>query len=510
MVKAQVLQLLLSSPLTMEFLDNLVRCVFRRPDSAPLALAVRLLYNVKTALARICFQVLLKRPDKALAATPPPADPVHATDDPLCCTHSEQDDVDVDSILARYENVEPLRFAGHTFRITRQIGQGASGFLWHAYDESHNEVAIKVLHKQKMARDVLNADPRAINACCVSNIRREFDALKKVTASGSPFLAPLLYSFSDADNVYFVMRHYATDLSEHLIQCGHLSQRGIDRTSHHAYLTKLWAAEILIGMQTLHSIGIMHRDLKIDNILITPAGHVSIADFGHSTPTHSRTWPHRRSIRTDRSGTPGYTAPEQHPAICARWYDYRADIYAYGLVLLDMMLGVCLFYSHGFNVSVETEIVALLTFFNSRGNHSGSRPKCAVSSVLVEKPSKRPRWNDIRQSPFFHDIDWNSVAQRKYDPSWTPCAARKSFHNPTSAIYSFRYRYNSEERNYIQAMIDASAREGEGLEALNIDYEIPEVLAHDPSHGTTCTRIRHHAGSRQPVCPVVARLRDHF
>jgi serine/threonine protein kinase len=134
-------------------------------------------------------------------------------------------------------------------------------------------------------------------------------------------------------------------------------------------------------MQTLHSIGIMHRDLKTDNILITPAGHVAIADFGHSTPTHSQTWPHQRFIRTDRSGTLGYTAPEQHPALCASGYDYRADIYAYGLVLLDMMLGVvrysllvlltvaltqCLFYSHGFNVSVETQNIALLTMFQSK------------------------------------------------------------------------------------------------------------------------------------------------
>jgi hypothetical protein len=205
MVKTQVLQLLLSSLLTMAFLDNLIRCIFQRPNFTPLALAVVLLATAKTTLARICFQVLLKRPYKALDETLPPADPVHATDDAPCYTHSEPDDVDVDSILARYENVEPLRFAGHTFRITRQIGKGASGFLWHAYDECDNEIAIKVIHKQQMARDVLKADPRAINAFCVSEIRQEFDALRKVTASGSPFLAPLLCSFSDADNVYFVM-----------------------------------------------------------------------------------------------------------------------------------------------------------------------------------------------------------------------------------------------------------------------------------------------------------------
>ncbi|KIK92691.1 hypothetical protein PAXRUDRAFT_146736, partial [Paxillus rubicundulus Ve08.2h10] len=150
----------------------------------------------------------------------------------------------------------------HTFSITTQIRQGTYRFLWHAYDEHDNEVAIKVLH-----------NPRAVNAFCVSDIRWEFDALKKVMESGSPFLAPLLCLFSDADNVYFVMVH--------------LSQRGTDLTSHHASLTKLWAAEILVRMETLHSIGIMHRDLKTPNILITPAGHAAIADFGLFTPTHS-------------------------------------------------------------------------------------------------------------------------------------------------------------------------------------------------------------------------------
>ncbi|KIK92692.1 hypothetical protein PAXRUDRAFT_560682 [Paxillus rubicundulus Ve08.2h10] len=223
--------------------------------------------------------------------------------------------------------------------------------------------------------------------------------------------------------------------------------------------------------------------------------------------------PHRWSIRTDRSGTTGYMAPEQHPARCARGYDYRVDIYAYGLILLDMMLGAPWFQCVGRNQercaphdSLIQEAIALVHDQNAW---------YLLYNILVEKPSERLHWDEIRQSPFFHGMDWNRVAQREYGPGWTPCAAHKSFHNPTSAIYSFRCRYDSEKRDYIQAMIDASAREGEGLGALNLNYETPEALAHDPLHGTTCTRIRLHTGSvrkhdRQIVCPLVARLRDHF
>ncbi|KAF9239067.1 kinase-like domain-containing protein, partial [Melanogaster broomeanus] len=367
-----------------------------------------------------------------------------------------------------------LRFAGHTFRITKQIGEGGSGFLWHAYDECDNEVAIKVLHKQKLASDVLSADPRVINDYRVSEIRREFDALKKVTASGSPFLTPLLYSFSDAENVYFVMRYYATDLYQHLNQSWDFLMHGTD-LSFHGRTIKLWAAEILLGMQTLHSIGIMHGDLKTSNILITPAGHIAIADFGHSAPT----W----TLRTDCSGTDGYSAPEQHPAFRQKGYDHRADIYTYGLVLLDMTLGMPWYHLVGRNPEHAAPHDYLI---QEAINHVQDRH---ARNLLYNNPGERLDWDGIKGSHFFRDIRWDRVAQREYNPGWTPCAAQKELHNPTSAIYSFHRQFNSAERSRVQAIINSFAERGEGLGALNIDYRSPVALQHDPLHGTACTRL---------------------
>ncbi|KIJ63401.1 hypothetical protein HYDPIDRAFT_29647 [Hydnomerulius pinastri MD-312] len=366
-----------------------------------------------------------------------------------------------DDILARYENVEPLRFNGHTFTISR------------------NKLDA-VLHTRRGAGN----DTKCANYKSEILIRQELEVLKKVTASGSPFLTPLLCSFSDDQNVYLVMRMYAMDILNYLTQRAYLSMH-----LHVAdmYLIKLWAAEIVLGMQTLHGLGIMHRDLKMDNILITPAGHVAIADFGLSVCTRNGN-PIEQLIRMDSCGTPNNMAPEQHWRRCASGYDYRVDIYAYGVLLLEMLLGHNWFLCFP---GYDTEESFL----------HGPRPQdtiCFVKdshaqhllyNLLVENPNDRLGWEDIKMSRFFEGFDWDAVARRLYNPRWTPCTATKTLRNPTSAIYSFRRNCDSQTRDLIQDTIDTWAWNGKGLGALDVDYECPGSAREDPSHGQSCTGL---------------------
>ena len=94
----------------------------------------------------------------------------------------------------------------------------------------------------------------------------------------------------------------------------------------------------LLGVRSLHSLHIVHRDLKPDNVLISPNGHLAIADFGFAKSFSSKHWTDARM--TEPLGTAGYLAPEilDHH-LPTTGYSSAVDVWGYGMILLEMLLG---------------------------------------------------------------------------------------------------------------------------------------------------------------------------
>ncbi|KAH9474755.1 Serine/threonine-protein kinase SSN3 [Psilocybe cubensis] len=94
-------------------------------------------------------------------------------------------------------------------------------------------------------------------------------------------------------------------------------------------------AQIATGLATLHSIGVIHNDIKPANILFSPNGIVKLGDFGLSHRTPALAPLHRDSVYTTRAvGTRGYMAPEK---ICAGGYSYPVDYWALGCVFAEIV-----------------------------------------------------------------------------------------------------------------------------------------------------------------------------
>jgi serine/threonine-protein kinase len=91
------------------------------------------------------------------------------------------------------------------------------------------------------------------------------------------------------------------------------------------------AEQIAIGLQACHEHGVVHRDLKPDNVMVLPDDHVKLFDFGLAAPRNAHA---ARLTATDlRLGTPLYMAPEY---IDDGGIDHRTDLYALGIILFEL------------------------------------------------------------------------------------------------------------------------------------------------------------------------------
>ena len=95
---------------------------------------------------------------------------------------------------------------------------------------------------------------------------------------------------------------------------------------------KLYLAEIIVAIEELHKNGIIHRDIKLDNILIDKEGHVKLTDFGLSKEGMFE----KKLTNTMLGGGRSYQLPE---VLSEAPYDKSVDLYLFGLLAYEIMTG---------------------------------------------------------------------------------------------------------------------------------------------------------------------------
>lgn len=169
----------------------------------------------------------------------------------------------------------------------------------------------------------------------------------------------------------------------------------------------------MLGLQFLHTRGIVYRDLKLDNVLLDREGHVKIADFGMCK---LNVFDERKA--TTFCGTPDYIAPE----ILKGWkYNQSVDWWSYGVLLYEMMIGQSPF--HG-----DDEDDLFHSIMNDTPHYPRWLPKEAASMLsllFIRNPKERLGMPDcaagpIRSQAFFKNIDWGKMELRQIDPPFKP------------------------------------------------------------------------------------------
>lgn len=294
----------------------------------------------------------------------------------------------------RQPTQKPTRKVGlDDFNFLAVLGKGNFGKVMLAEEKKTNGLyAIKVLKKEF----IIDNDE-------VESTRSEKRVFLAAARERHPFLLGLHSCFQTETRVYFVMEYVSGgDLMLH-----------IQRKQFSLRQAKFYASEVLLALEYFHMNGIIYRDLKLDNILLTLDGHVKVADYGLCKEDM---W--YGNTTSTFCGTPEFMAPE---ILLEQRYGRAVDWWAFGVLTYEMLLGQSPFRGDDedeiFDAILEDEPLYPITM-----------PRDAVSilqKLLTRDPVRRlgstkEDAEEIKRQPFFKDVNWDDVIHKRIPPPYCP------------------------------------------------------------------------------------------
>jgi predicted Ser/Thr protein kinase len=196
------------------------------------------------------------------------------------------------------------------YEIEQEIGRGGMGVVYLARDvQLGRRVALKALSRVHDSNTALR-----------ERLRREAQAAATIS---HPAIATV-YALEEIDGRLFIVSEYIE---------GHSLRSEIERGPLEPTRALSVAVDIVGALCAAHDASIVHRDLKPENVLITATGAVKVVDFGIAYIENVTT---KLTREGEVIGTPAYMAPEQ---LIGGTIDERADLYAVGVILAEMVTG---------------------------------------------------------------------------------------------------------------------------------------------------------------------------
>lgn len=296
------------------------------------------------------------------------------------------------------ENYVGKRLDGR-YEIQEIIGVGGMAVVYKAYDNIDDRiVAVKILREEFLANE---------------EFRRRFKNESKAIAVLSHPNIVKVYDVSYGEKIQYIVMEYVDGitLKEYIQQQGVINYKE----------AVFFVTQILRALQHAHDKGIVHRDIKPQNIMLLENGAIKVADFGIARFSRSET----RTMTDSTIGSVHYISPEQARGDIT---DDKADIYSVGVMLYEMLTGKLPFESD------NTVSVAIMQLQKDPVKPREINPSIPVGLEQIVLKAMQKNVNDryqsaagmlldleeFRRNPSIHfDYDYNNTEPTKYIPNIT-------------------------------------------------------------------------------------------
>ncbi|XP_053674358.1 uncharacterized protein LOC128724661 [Anopheles nili] len=285
------------------------------------------------------------------------------------------------------------------FEMLKVLGTGAYGTVY-------------------MVRKLTGVDKNKIYAMKV--LKKGIVSLKKKTAEhtrterqvleaiqDAPFLVTMHYAFQTDSKLYLILDYViGGELFTHLCQKHSFSESEV----------QIYIAEIIVAIEYLHKLGIVYRDIKLENILIDVDGHVVLTDFGLS-----RELLYENERTHSFCGTVEYMAPEILRSSQLIGHDSTVDWWSVGVLTFELLTGGSPFSSEA---TPETTRRILETDAVIPENISPEATDF-IRKLLVKDPKRRLGSGkndaaDLKSHPFMQSINWSRLIKKQLNSPFPP------------------------------------------------------------------------------------------
>eukprot|EP00753_Platysulcus_tardus_P015385 PLAT4992.3.p1 GENE.PLAT4992.3~~PLAT4992.3.p1 ORF type:complete len:522 (-),score=297.61 PLAT4992.3:287-1852(-) len=286
------------------------------------------------------------------------------------------------------------------FEVLHSVGKGSYGKVFKVvHTGSRNVYALKSVKKSRVLRED-----------AVEMVVREKEVLRQLPYC--PFIVHLNFSFYTEAYLFLGMNYVGGGTLKHLLRRSIvLSEKFV----------RFYAAELVVALEHMHRMNIIHRDVKLENVMIGLDGHIALTDLGMARMIADE------DLATTHCGTPEYLSFEIVKALVLRnskGYGKEVDWWSLGIAIYEMLVGRTPF------VAPEKDVEG--TVFNIYSHTSIEVPRhiklsktvrSLLEMLLVKDPAARLGSGgaaEVKSHPFFKGIDWAALVRKEVTPPHLP------------------------------------------------------------------------------------------
>ena len=284
-------------------------------------------------------------------------------------------------------SIEKEKLSPSNFLCLAQLGKGSFGEVYLVQKKNTKEkYAMKVLRKERVIGQNL--------------LKYAIAERNVLSLSHHPFIVKLKYAFQTSTKLFLVLEYCPNgDLAKPLLFEKRFSEQR----------AKFYLCEILLALENLHKRDIIFRDLKPDNVVLDEQGHCKLTDFGLSKEGIGE-----NVYAKSFCGSIAYLAPEM---LKKKGHDKAVDWYLLGVLFYEMLVGITPFFT-----TRKEEIFHNIEYGELKIPDFISIEAAGLLRELLEKnPNKRLGGSikdaqEIKEHPYFKDVDWDKVYNKKIKP----------------------------------------------------------------------------------------------